>query len=58
MGVSIIITEEKNEVRLYLLGQMGEAEEERVELRLLTDPSFGEDFDTVVDEITDKYVGD
>jgi methionine-rich copper-binding protein CopC len=28
-----------------------------MELRLLTDPAFGEDFDTVVDEITDQYVG-
>ena len=55
--MSTIITEEKNEVRLYLLGQLGEAEEERVELRLLTDSSFGEEFDTVVDEITDQYVG-
>ena len=55
--MSIIITEDKNEVRLYLLGQLGEADEERVELRLLTDPSFGEEFDTVVDEITDQYVG-
>lgn len=26
-------------------------------MRLLTDPSFGEHFDTVVDEITDQYVG-
>lgn len=55
--MSTIITEDKNEVRLYLLGQLGEADEERVELRLLTDPAFGEEFDTVVDEITDQYVG-
>lgn len=26
-------------------------------MRLLTDPAFGEEFDTVVDEITDQYVG-
>jgi len=56
--VSIIIKEEKNEVTLYLLGQLRDEDEERLELRLLTDPAFGEDFDTVVDEITDKYVGD
>ena len=55
--MSIIIKETKNEVRLYLLGQLKEEDEERLELRLLTDPAFGEDFDTVVDEITDQYVG-
>jgi hypothetical protein len=46
----------QNEVRRYLLGQLEEAEQERIELRLLTDPSFGEEFDTVVDELTDQYV--
>ena len=57
MGVSIIINEEKNDLRRYLLGQLGEADEERLELRLLTDEGFVEEFDTVVDEITDQYVG-
>lgn len=57
MGVSIIIKETKNEVRLYLLGQLKVEDEERLELRLLTDPAFGADFDTLVDEITDEYVG-
>jgi methionine-rich copper-binding protein CopC len=33
-----------------------EAEAEQVELRLLTDPAFGEEFDTIVDEITDQYL--
>ncbi|HJP92964.1 MAG TPA: hypothetical protein VJ875_13480 [Pyrinomonadaceae bacterium] len=46
----------KNEVKRYLLGQLGEADEERVELQLLTDATFGEEFDTIVDEITDQYV--
>lgn len=55
--MSIIISEDKNKVRRYLLGQLEEAEEERLELRLLTDPSFGEEFDTVVDEIADQYAG-
>ena len=58
MGGSIIINEDKNEVRRYLLGQLQEAEQERLELRLLTDPSFTEEFDTVVDEIADQYAGD
>lgn len=46
----------QNEVRRYLLGQLKEAEQERIELRLLTDSLFGEEFDTVVDELTDQYV--
>ena len=57
MGVSIIINEDKNDLRRYLLGLLGEADEERLELRLLTDEGFVEEFDTVVDEITDQYVG-
>ena len=36
---------------------MGEADAERLELRLLTDPAFGEEFDVIVNEITDQYVG-
>lgn len=35
---------------------MPAADEERFELRLLSDPAFGEEFDTVVDEITDQYL--
>ena len=57
-GESIIINEAKKEVRRYLLGQLEEAEQERLELRLLTDPSFIEEFDTIVDEIADQYAGD
>jgi hypothetical protein len=52
-----IINEDKNEVRRYLLGQLDEADEERLELRLLTDADFCEEFDTVVDEIADQYAG-
>jgi len=48
----------QNEVRRYLLGQLEEAEQERIELHLLTDPSFGEEFDTIVDELTDQYARD
>src|SRR5689334_6338099 len=55
-GVINIDNNKKNEVRRYLLGQLGEADEERLELQLLTDPAFGEQFDTIVDEITDQYV--
>jgi hypothetical protein len=55
--VSTIINEDKNAVRRYLLGQLEGADEERLELRLLADPSFSEEFDTVVDEIADQYAG-
>lgn len=55
--MSNIINEDKNEVRRYLLSQLDDADEERLELRLLTDPAFGEEFDTVVDEIADQYAG-
>ncbi len=44
-------------MRRYLLGQLRDADEERVELRLLTEPSFIEEFDAMVEEITDEYVG-
>jgi len=39
-----------------LLGQLDEADEEQVELRLLSDPAFCEEFDVVVDEISIRYV--
>jgi hypothetical protein len=37
---------------------MEQADAELLELRLLTDPAFGEEFDVIVNEITDDYVGD
>lgn len=55
-GVSTITKEQENEVRQYLFGQLDEADEESLELRLLTEPSFLEEFDTIVDEVTDQYV--
>jgi hypothetical protein len=55
-GAATITKEQENEIRRYLFGQLQEADEESVELRLLTDPSFVEEFDTVVDEVTDQYV--
>ena len=56
MGGSTISNNQKNEVKKYLLGQLEEADEERLELRLLTDPAFSEEFDTIVDELADEYV--
>src|SRR5205085_5770218 len=55
-GVTNIDNNEKNDVRRYLLGQLAEADEELLELQLLTDPAFGQEFDAIVDEITDQYV--
>ena len=51
-----IIEDEKNEIKQYLLGLASAADEERVELRLMTDPAFSEEFDIVVDEIATLYV--
>ncbi len=55
-GELIIVKNEKNEIRRYLLGQLDTESEERLELSLLSDASFIEEFDTTVDEITDQYV--
>lgn len=55
-GAAIIVKSDKTEVREYLLGRLGEADEEQFEIRLLSDPEFAEEFDTVVDEITDEYL--
>ena len=43
---------------MYLLGQLEQSAAEQLELRLLTDAAFGEEFDVIVNEITDDYVGD
>jgi methionine-rich copper-binding protein CopC len=42
-------------LKRYLLGQLADADEERVEVRLLTDPAFIQEFDMVVDEISAYY---
>jgi hypothetical protein len=56
MRSRIILNHEKNEIRQYLLGLATEADEERLELRLMSDPAFSEEFDIVVDEIATQYV--
>jgi hypothetical protein len=57
-GVTTISKDQENEIRRYLFGQLPEADQERLEIRLLSEPSFVEEFDTVVDEATDQYVHD
>ena len=56
MGGIIITQTEKTELKDYLLGRLREEDEERVEIRLLSDEVYGEEFDIVVDELTDQYV--
>lgn len=55
-GAATITKEQENDIRRYLFGQLEGADEEGVELRLLTDAAFVEEFDTVVDEVTDQYL--
>ena len=55
-GVATINKDQENEIRRYLFGQLPEADEESLELRLLNEAAFVEEFDTVVDEVTDQYV--
>jgi hypothetical protein len=55
-GFSTITKDQENEIRLYLFGQLQPADEESLELRLLTEHAFVEEFDTVVDEVADQYV--
>jgi hypothetical protein len=52
------VENDKNEIRQYLLGQLAEVDQERVELRLMSDPVFTEEFDIVVDEMAALYIGD
>src|SRR5437879_5390113 len=47
---------EEHKIREYLLGQLTEAEVEQIELRLLTEPDFAEEYDIVVNELTDDYI--
>lgn len=47
---------DKNSITEYLLGRLTEAEAEQIELRLLTDPEFTEEYDIVVNEVVDDYV--
>jgi tetratricopeptide (TPR) repeat protein len=47
---------EEHRIREYLLGRLTDAEEEQVELRLLTEPDFAEEYDIVVDELMDDYL--
>ena len=55
-GEFIIAEDVKTELKRYLLGQLAEPDAERLEMRLLTEPAFVEEFDVMVDDITASYV--
>ena len=55
-GASLIVQEDHKQLRQYLLGQLAEADEEQVELRLLSDPVYSEESDIIADELIDQYV--
>lgn len=50
--------EDQDRLRSYLLGDLAEEEEELVELRVLSDPRFAEEFDAAEDELIEQYVDD
>ncbi|HEY2962725.1 MAG TPA: CHAT domain-containing protein [Pyrinomonadaceae bacterium] len=56
MGGTKIVQEPNNQLIRYLLGELDEPEEEQVELRLLTDPNYAEEFDGAVNDVIDRYV--
>lgn len=47
---------EKQQARQYLLGTVSEVVGEQIELRLLSDPEYADEFKILVDQITDEYV--
>ena len=51
-----VSTEDQNRLRQYLLGELSEADEEQVEVRLLSDDSYFEELELVENELMDQYV--
>ena len=39
-----------------MLGKLSEAEEAELEIRLLSDPEYAQEFDASVEQIIDRYV--
>ena len=54
--ILIIDHTEKTELKDYLLGRLKEDDEERIEIRLMSDPVYIEEFDIVVNDLTDQFV--
>lgn len=55
-GALIIVQQNQNQLRRYLLGQLVEAEEEEMELRLLTEADYVEELDVTADELINQYL--
>lgn len=51
-----VTTDDKNLLRRYLLGELSEADESQVEVRLLSDEAYLEELDVVESELMDEYV--
>jgi CHAT domain-containing protein/lipoprotein NlpI len=55
-GRFAVSTEDQNRLRQYLLGELSDAEEEQVEVRLLSDDAYFEELELVENELMDQYV--
>lgn len=51
-----VSTDDKNLLRQYLLGELSEADEAQVEVRLLSDEAYFEELEVVESELMDEYV--
>lgn len=54
-GGTEIAQEEQNRLRQYLLGELSETDEEKVERRLLSDDQYFEEMEVVENELIDQY---
>ena len=45
---------ENQQARQYLLDTVSEAVAEQIELRLMTDPEYADEFNILIDQITDE----
>src|SRR6185295_19269439 len=50
--------DEQNPVKRYLLKQLSDAEQQEIELRLLSDDGFSEELEIAEDELIDEYLAD
>ncbi len=53
-----VTTDDKNRLRQYLLGELSDADEAQVEVRLLSDEAYFEELEMVESELMDEYVQD
>ena len=57
-GALTIEPQDQNQLRNYLLGRLDEAEEEKVETRLLTDLNYSHELNILTDEFIDTYANE